>query len=98
MPQMSRRFAICYISSDLTASVPHQKITTEFKYYEIDNKGRMVIKKLYLDPFLDMFNGEISSYSISQSPSAIGILSVQKRAIEITSDCPYRRTFHSNRG
>ena len=27
---------------------------SEFKYYEIDNKGRMVIKKLYLDPFLDM--------------------------------------------
>ena len=37
--------------------------TTEFKYYEIDNKGRMVIKKLYLDPFLDMFNGEAVSYT-----------------------------------
>ena len=51
-------------------SVPHQKITTdttEFKYYEIDNKGRMVIKKLYLDPFLDMFNGEILSYGITQN-------------------------------
>ncbi|MBR5614702.1 MAG: IS3 family transposase, partial [Clostridia bacterium] len=79
----------------------HQKITTdttEFKYYEIDNKGRMVIKKLYLDPFLDMFNGEVLSYSISQHPSAISILSAQKQAIEITSDCPYRRTFHSDRG
>jgi len=34
-------------------SVIHQKITTdttEFKYYEID-KGKMIIKKLYLDPF-----------------------------------------------
>jgi transposase InsO family protein len=82
-------------------SVPHQKITTdttEFKYYEIDNKGRMVIKKLYLDPFLDMFNGEVLSYSISQKPSAAGILSAQKKAIEITSDCQYRRTFHSDRG
>jgi transposase InsO family protein len=82
-------------------SVPHQKITTdttEFKYYEIDDKGRMVIKKLYLDPFLDMFNGEVLSYSISQKPSAAGILSAQKKAIEITSDCQYRRTFHSDRG
>ena len=26
------------------------------------------------------------------------VLSVQKQAIEITSDCPYRRTFHSDRG
>ena len=89
------------INRRFNTSVPHQKITTdttEFKYYEIDSKGRMVIKKLYLDPFLDMFNGEVLSYSITQTPSAIGILSAQKRAIEITSDCPYRRTFHSDRG
>ena len=82
-------------------TVPHQKITTdttEFKYYEIDEKGRMVIKKLYLDPFLDMYNGEIISYGISKTPSAISVLSAQKKAIEITSDCPYRRTFHSDRG
>lgn len=89
------------INRRFNTSVPHQKITTdttEFKYYEIDSKGRMLIKKLYLDPFLDMFNGEILCYSITQTPSAIGILSAQKKAIEITSDCPYRRTFHSDRG
>ena len=82
-------------------TIPHQKITTdttEFKYYEIDEKGRMIIKKLYLDPFLDMFNGEILSYGISKTPSAISVLSAQKKAIEITADCPYRRTFHSDRG
>ena len=76
------------INRRFSTSVPHQKITTdttEFKYYEID-------------PFLDMFNGEILSYSITQAPSAIGILSAQKKAIEITSDCIYRRTFHSDRG
>ncbi|CAI3539667.1 transposase [Clostridium neonatale] len=30
------------------AKIPHQKITTdttEFKYYEVDDKGRMIIKK-----------------------------------------------------
>ncbi len=58
----------------------------------------MVIKKLHLDPFLDMFNGEVLSYSISQTPSAGSILSAQKQAIAITADCPYRRTFHSDRG
>ena len=89
------------INRRFKTSIPHQKITTdttEFKYYEIDNKGRMVIKKLYLDPFLDMFNGEVISYGISQTPSAASILSAQKQAIETTSDCPYRRTFHSDRG
>ena len=82
-------------------SVPHQKITTdttEFKYYEIDAKGHMVMKKLYLDPFLDMFNGEVLSYGISNAPSAVSVLSAQKQAIAITADCPYRRTFHSDRG
>lgn len=82
-------------------SIPHQKITTdttEFKYYEIDKNGRMTIKKLYLDPFLDMFNGEVLSYGISKTPSAASILSAQKQAIEKTSACPYRRTFHSDRG
>ena len=81
--------------------IPHQKVTTdttEFKYYEVDEKGRMVIKKLYLDPFMDMCNGEILSYSISHQPSAVGIMAALKEAISITSDCPYRRTFHSDRG
>ena len=82
------------INRRFNTSVPHQKITTdttEFKYYEIDNKGRMVIKKLYLDPFLDMFNGEVLSYGISKTPSAASVLSAQKQAIEITSDCPIQK-------
>lgn len=82
-------------------SVPHQKITTdtsEFKYYERDAQGKIQIKKLYLNPFLDLFNGEILSYSISESPSMKPILEAQKEAIARTADCPYRRTFHSDQG
>lgn len=81
--------------------IPHQKITTdtsEFKYYEIDEKGRMIIKKLYLDPFMDLCNREIISYGISQRPSAQSIMKALNEAIEITSDCKYRRTFHSDQG
>ena len=58
----------------------------------------MIIKKLYLDPFMDMYNGEILSYGISKSPSAASIMTALKTAIQITDDCPYRRTFHSDRG
>lgn len=82
-------------------NIPHQKITTdttEFKYYEVDEKGRMNIKKLYLDPYMDMFNSEVISYSISQRPSAQNIMTALNEAIEITSDCKYRRTFHSDQG
>ena len=82
-------------------TIPHQKITTdttEFKYYEIDSQGHMNMHKLYLDPFLDMFNGEIISYSISKNPSAFGIMKALDEAVKATSDCPYRRTFHSDQG
>ncbi len=82
-------------------SIPHQKITTdttEFKYYEIDNKGHMTTHKLYLDPFMDMFNGEIISFGIDSRPSAINVMNALETAINVSSDCPYRRTFHSDQG
>ena len=47
---------------------------------------------------MDMCNLEILSYGISERPSSQSILTAQKRAIEITNDCRYRRTFHSDRG
>lgn len=77
-------------------SLPHQKITTdttEFKYYE---KG--IQKKLYLNPYLDLFNNEIISFEISKNPSYQAISNALTRALEITSDCPYRRLFHSDQG
>ena len=81
--------------------IPRQKITTdttEFKYYEVDSKGHMTMHKLYLDPFMDMCNGEILSFGIDKHPSAENVLVALEKAIKITSDCPYRRTFHSDQG
>ena len=89
------------IKRRFNTKIPHQKITTdttEFKYYEVDSKGHMTIHKLYLDPFMDMCNGEILSFGIAKHPSANNVMTALNKAIEITSDCPYRRTFHSDRG
>ena len=58
----------------------------------------MHIKKLYLDPFMDLYNREIISCSISQRPSAVGIMQALNKAIEITTNCKYRRIFHSDQG
>ena len=85
--RLKRRFDTC---------IPHQKITTdttEFKYYQLDEQGHLVTKKLYLDPFLDLYNREIISYSITKRPCAEGIANALNKAIQITSDCKYRRTF-----
>ena len=82
-------------------SVVHQKITTdtsEFKYYESDKSGNMQVKKLYLNPFLDMFNGEIISYSITSSPTLNSIITPLEEAISKTSDCNFKRIFHSDQG
>ncbi|SER24429.1 Transposase InsO and inactivated derivatives [Granulicatella balaenopterae] len=90
--RVHRRFDTC---------IPHQKITTdtsEFKYYKHDSKGNETVKKLYLDPFMDLFNREIISYRIAPSPTAQNIMSGLNEAIEKTNDCPYRRTFHSDQG
>ncbi|EMF0413913.1 IS3 family transposase [Enterococcus faecium] len=82
-------------------SICHQKITTdttEFKYHEVDAKGIIRQKKLYLDPFMDMFNSEILSYRISEKPNALAVMEGLEEAIQTTNDYPYRRTFHSDQG
>ena len=45
-----------------------------------------------------MCNGEILSFGIDKHPSAKNVMDALEQAIEITSDCPYRRTFHSDQG
>lgn len=89
------------IKRHFRTNILHQKITTdttEFKYYGVDNKGRVTVNKLYFDPFMDMCNGEIISYGIDKRPSAQSIMKALEEAISVTSDCPYRRTFHSDQG
>ena len=57
-------------------SIPHQKITTdtsEFKYWMQDSNGKTVVHKLYFNPYMDLFNDEIVSFHIGQTPSAAGI-------------------------
>lgn len=85
----------------MDTDVVHQKITTdttEFKYYEKDKNGVLQINKLYLDPFMDLYNREIISYGISKRPTAEDIMGALREAIEITNGCKYRRTFHSDQG
>lgn len=65
------------VNRRFNTNIVHQKITTDttgLKYYEFDANGKIITKKMYLDPFLDMFNGEFLSYSITKSPSAEGIM------------------------
>src|SRR5699024_9686930 len=97
----SRKFStykgtICKVDKNLinrrfNTKIPLQKITTdttEFKYYVLGSDGRINVKKAYLDPFLDMFNGEVLSYRLSKKPNAKAIIDALDETIERTKDCP----------
>ena len=89
------------INRRFNTSIPYQKITTdttEFKYYVEDKARKLQTKKLYLDPYMDMYNLEIISYVLSDQPNGVTMLRGLEEAIERTNGCPYRRTFHSDRG
>src|SRR5699024_1663 len=89
--RLMRKLNIKLINRRFYKNVPHKNITTdttEFKYYTSDSAGNIIIKKAYLDPFLDMFNGEILSFRLSKKPNAKAIIDALDETIERTKDCP----------
>src|SRR5699024_4861431 len=89
------------VNRRFNTSIPLQKITTdttEFKYYTKDQSGKVLIRKAYLDPYLDMFNGEILSIHLSKKPNAEAVLNGLKEVIELVKNAPYRTTIHTDQG
>lgn len=88
------------IDRNFKSDKPHKKITTdttEFKYYEKDKKGNYQIKKAYLNPYLDMYNSEIISFSISKRPNYRAVEEALDKALEITKD-QKEVIYHSDQG
>ena len=89
------------IKRNFKVEKPYSKITTdttEFKYLQKDKSGNYQINKLYLNPYLDMYNSEILSYEISKKPTLEPILKALDRTIKITSKSKEERIFHSDQG
>ncbi|WP_188386417.1 IS3 family transposase, partial [Ornithinibacillus halotolerans] len=71
-----------------------QKLVTDITEFKCTGN-----KKLYLSPILDLYNSEIISYSISDSPTLEFALQPLKQAIEIIKNgAKYRTTIHSDQG
>ena len=64
------------IDRDFTAAAPNQKWTTDVTEVKINDK------KIYLSPILDMFNGEIISYTISYHPDLKMALNMLNKAFK----------------
>ena len=89
------------IKRNFKVEKPYTQITTdttEFKYFEKDKTGNYQIKKLYLNPYLDMYNSEILSYEISKHPTIEPILKALDKVIKVTNASKEKRIFHSDQG
>ena len=69
------RIAANVLERDFTTQAPNRKWATDVTEFKIGDK------KAYLSPILDMFNGEIISYTISNSPDLRMVMDMLNGAI-----------------
>lgn len=79
------------LDRQFAAEKPNQKWSTDVT--QVDIKG----KKCYLSPILDMWNGEIISYCISDSPNLKMVTTMLKRACKKHPDTE-QLILHSDQG
>ena len=79
------------LKRDFHASAPNQKWTTDITEFSLFGA------KLYLSPILDMYNGEIISYNISERPVLGQVRDMLDKAFEKIPDNT-NLIFHSDQG
>ena len=71
-----------------------QKLVTDLTEFKCTEN-----EKLYLNPILDLYNGEIISYGMSNKPVLDMVLQPLNEAVEIINkEAAYRTTIHSDQG
>lgn len=82
------------INRRFNSSIPLQKLLTDITEMKCKND-----KKLYLSPILDVYNSEIISFSISETPNVDFVMeSLQDAITIINKHAIYRTTIHSDQG
>ncbi|MEK4712393.1 IS3 family transposase [Sporosarcina sp. FSL K6-5500] len=77
-----------------STTIPLQKLVTDITEFKCLGN-----EKLYLNPILDLYNGEIISYGISNKPTLELVLQPLHEAVEIIKrEAKYRTTIHSDQG
>ena len=75
-------------------SIRLQKLVTDVTEFKCTGN-----KKLYLSPIMDLYNGEIISFGISDRPTLHLVIEPLHQAIEIIKkEAEYRTTIHSDQG
>lgn len=83
--RLSRRFS---------KPIPLQKLVTDITEFKCVGE-----EKLYLNPILDLYNGEIVSFEIRKRPTLDLVMGPLKETIEVLKKhATYRTTIHSDQG
>ncbi|MCT2868167.1 transposase, partial [Fructilactobacillus fructivorans] len=75
---------------------PYQKLvtdTTELRY-----GSKSMSERLYLNPVLDLFSGEVLSYKLSEHLDLNSVLSPVGQAFKRLPKLNYRTTIHTDQG
>lgn len=76
------------IDRDLSSSKPLEKLTTDITYLDYGPK------RLYLSSIMDLFNGEILSYTISEKQDIACVLDTLNQLPTLSDKC----VLHSDQG
>lgn len=79
------------LKRDFTATLPNQKWATDVTEFLICGQ------KQYLSPVIDLYNGEIISYTISPTPNLLMVTSMLDKAVKIKRKGD-NLTLHSDQG
>jgi transposase InsO family protein len=85
------RIAPNVIQGDFRANAPYEKLTTDITEFALFGT------KLYLSPLLDMYNGEILSYVISEKPVLKQVLDMLRQGFTVVP-ADARPILHSDQG
>lgn len=80
------------LNREFAATEPYRKLTTDISQFVINGV------KLYLSPVLDMWNGEIISYTISRSPNMALVMKMLKKAFRRIGAATSGALMHSDQG
>ena len=79
------------LNRNFTAAGPYEKLTTDISQFVISDR------KLYLSPVMDLWNGEIISYTVSHSPNLALVMNMLKKAFRRMGDTS-GTMLHSDQG
>jgi transposase InsO family protein len=82
------------INRRFNTPIPLQKLVTDITEFKCAGDA-----KLYLNPILDLYNGEVISYGITKRPTLDLVIEPLEKAIDIIkSRATFRTTIHSDQG